>query len=288
MTSDAATARGYLLGELSDERSAVLEQAVLVDRDLLGLVEQVEHDLIDDYVDNRLPAADRVRFEQHYLVSAQHRDRVAVARALLGQERNVTIDAAPAPAVVTSGKDQWFARLARALGVRPRAPGWAATVVVLAIAGAVAVTQWRSAPPDRANVPAIATTPSTPDDRAPATERVAAPMRVAVVLPAISTRSRAETTPRVTVSSEVAFVDLLLEGTQSGLTAAAAEIRSVDDRVVWTGASAPPSLEYTAMPHAALVSVPAGRVPPDDYILTMTGDKQEVLGRYFFRVAAGQ
>lgn len=271
--SDVAAARGYLLGELTDERSTALEQAVLVDRHLQELIEEVEHDLIDDYVDDRLSAAERARFEQHYMTSTLHRDRVAVARALMIRAR------------------EGEARHESRFWSRPW--GWAAAAL-LAIAMLQSLVEWWSSA-ENPNVPAVAEAPSTPvSPVAPApsgecpTAPVVEPMRVAVVLPAVATRSRTATTPRVILTPGVAFVDLLLEGSAAGLVTANAEVRSVDDRAVWTGTSTPPSAARAGETHTAMVSIPADRLPADDYILTLTDQNAKVVARYFFRVALGR
>lgn len=93
-------------------------------------------------------------------------------------------------------------------------------------------------------------------------------------------RDRAERTPRVGDLTGVAFVDLVIEDVAPSLATAQAEVRSVDDRLVWSGAAE----AVEAASSTARVSVPAERLTPDDYILTLTDRDRVVLGRYFFRV----
>lgn len=301
MTSDTdATARAYLLGELSDEGEEAIEQALLVDRDLLDLVHEVEHDLVDDYVAGSLAAADRDRFERYYLASAAHRSRVAVARALFEHgdavERGVTAreDAESGPRAATSSDAGRLARGVQVFGLRPMMLAWVGAVAVVVMGAIWVLAPWRAA--DRAASPRVAdvpatpggtTTPIPPEERRQPAGPTIEPARIALVLPAIVTRSRTQT-PRLVVPEGVAFVDLLLEGSTSGLARAAAELVTADGAVVWSGSSAPPSSSRASSPHVAMVTVPAERLRPDDYILTLSDRNAQVLGRYVFRVSSAQ
>jgi hypothetical protein len=299
MTSDPdATARAYLLGELSDEGEAAIEQALLVDRDLLALVHQVEHDLVDDYVAGSLATEDRDRFEQYYLASAPHRSRVAVARALFEHgdaiERAVTAreDRESGPRAAARSDAGWLSRTAQTLGLRPVIVAWIGAVVIAAVAATWVLAPWRDT--DRATLPRAADTPATPGGATtPPTEGpqparpTTEPARIGLVLPAIITRSRTQT-PRLVVPEGVAFVDLLLEGSTPRLANAAAELVTADGDVVWSGSSAPPSSSQASSPLVATVTVPAERLRPDDYILTLSDRNAQVLGRYVFRVSSAQ
>lgn len=299
MTSDAdATARAYLLGELSGDGEAAIEQALLVDRDLLDLVRQVEHDLVDDYLAGSLATMDRDRFERYYLASAPHRNRVAVARVLFKQgdalRRSITAHEIgdSEPRAQADGSAGWLSRIAQALGPRPATFAWVGAVAVVLLAAIWALVPWSAT--DRTTTPRVAGTPAPPER--PATppeeprhpsEPTIEPARMALVLPAIITRSRTQTT-RLVAPEGVTLVDLLLEGTAPGLANAAAEIVTADGVVVWSGSSASPSSSHASSPHVAVVTVPAERLRPDDYILTITDRNAQVLGRYVFRVSSAQ
>jgi anti-sigma factor RsiW len=73
----------YLLGELPEEEQTALERQFLADRDRFDEAWAVENKLIDNYVRGELAPADRERFENHYLASSLHRERVSVAEAFL-------------------------------------------------------------------------------------------------------------------------------------------------------------------------------------------------------------
>ena len=72
----------YLLGHLSLEEEERLEVEYLAGEDAFALVQEAEHDLIDDYVAGRLSADDRRRFEERVLPRPEMAGRVAFARAL--------------------------------------------------------------------------------------------------------------------------------------------------------------------------------------------------------------
>ena len=59
--------RAYLLGTLADAHAAEFEDRYFADRSFFVQVKAVERKLIEDYLDGRLPAQDRQRFEARYL-----------------------------------------------------------------------------------------------------------------------------------------------------------------------------------------------------------------------------
>src|ERR1044071_1499675 len=72
----------YLLGELSEEQQAEIEDRAFADNEYLASITAVENDLIDEYVRQELSEADRRRFESRFLASAERRKRVEFAKAL--------------------------------------------------------------------------------------------------------------------------------------------------------------------------------------------------------------
>ncbi len=75
--------RRYLLGELPESEQSALEEQYFSDSERLDEVWAVENQLVDDYARGRLSRKERQRFENHYLASPRHRERVAFARMLL-------------------------------------------------------------------------------------------------------------------------------------------------------------------------------------------------------------
>jgi len=89
----------YLLGKLSEEKQAQVEDRAFADAGYRAALEAVEADLIDDYVRGELPAADRGAFESLFLASPQRRTKVEFARALAA----LPAKPVPAPARSRSG-----------------------------------------------------------------------------------------------------------------------------------------------------------------------------------------
>lgn len=269
MSAEAdAIARDYLLGALPEDRAAALEHSLLTDRELLERVEQIEEDLIGDYVADRLPIDAKARFERHYLSSALHGDRVAVARALADYRKTPPANAAPQPRRISHA--------GRALGTRPPILGWAAVTALAAIVLWLSIRPAMLAPEPAP--PAVADAPRT-SPRVDASHP--APLtRVTLALSPIAMRSRGAT-PRLVVPSDAAVVDLRLEGASAPETHLPVEVRSVNDQLVWTGMA---DRAPAAAPYAWTVSVPANRLVSDDHILTLFDTRAQVAARYFFRV----
>jgi hypothetical protein len=72
----------YLLGDLSPEEQAQVEDRAFADPEYLVVLESVEVDLIDAYVNGELSDAERRQFERQFLVSPERRRKVAFARDL--------------------------------------------------------------------------------------------------------------------------------------------------------------------------------------------------------------
>jgi len=74
--------RQYLLGNLSQEKSAPLEERLLSDSHFYQELLVTEDDLVDQYVEDRLSGAERESFELHFMIPAERRQKVSFARAL--------------------------------------------------------------------------------------------------------------------------------------------------------------------------------------------------------------
>ncbi|MGH9937210.1 MAG: hypothetical protein ACREAM_13270 [Blastocatellia bacterium] len=72
----------YLLGDLPESEQSALEERYFADSETFEQIWESENRLVDNYVRGRLSAADRAGFEERYLASPVHRQRVAVARNL--------------------------------------------------------------------------------------------------------------------------------------------------------------------------------------------------------------
>ncbi len=90
----------YLLGVVAEAEQLGLEKEFLSGGDAFERVWEIENELVDRYVRGRLTADEKRLFEQNYLLSPVHRERVAVARNLIeaadsGAERKETQPSEP-------------------------------------------------------------------------------------------------------------------------------------------------------------------------------------------------
>jgi hypothetical protein len=261
---DDSELRRYLLGELPDERMVLLERQYFGDNDTLDRVQSAESDLVDDYVSNRLSSHDRERFERHYLATAAHRQRVAIARELSAAAR------AAKPAVARVESWRWY--LIPAL----------AALLLLATASVWMVRSRTAAP-----VTSISSSGSQsaipPKTVAPPG---AAPAVVALTLSPVSVRGT-DQGPILELPPNAGRIVLELEGDVAGpkLGGGRAVVRTVTGGEIWRGAVERVSGSSTSL---ARIDIPATALPADDYIVVLfetdrTGGDVERY-RYFLRV----
>ena len=92
-------ARAYLLGNLADQQADEFENLYFADQAFFTQVRAVERKLIADYLDGRLPAEDRQRFEARYLRIPELRRTVARVRRQRAQRWGIPALVAAALAV---------------------------------------------------------------------------------------------------------------------------------------------------------------------------------------------
>src|SRR5215470_3409655 len=122
----------YLLGDLSQEEQAQIEDRAFADPDYLVVLQAVEVDLIDAYVNGELSAAERRRFERQFLVSPERRKKVAFARDLA----RVAAEAKAAEAVPAWRVSAWQSFLRALRGWHPAlqfAAGLAAVILAVGV-----------------------------------------------------------------------------------------------------------------------------------------------------------
>jgi hypothetical protein len=275
---DDTEIRRYLLGELEDEPAAALERDYFAHEELFDRVWAAEEDLVEEYLDDRLSAHQRERFERHYLTSPGHRDRVAMARELRSRQAASVASTPASPtrqAAIDLASRGW-----------PTAWRWAAAfaaaLLVLAVGALWMVRSASRAQPPPAVSAGEPARPPQPSPNATPTPRT--PVTIAVVLSALTVRG-ADDPASVTIPQGTDLVVLHLEGDRSAprFDRGRASLRTVSGKEIWSGsavAGAPPSL--------ARVDVPADRLTADDYIVTLletaaSGAEVERY-RYFLRV----
>jgi hypothetical protein len=260
---DSSAIRRYLLGSAGEDERAALEQRFFEDRDALDQMEAGEDDLIESYLARRLDHGDRQRFETHYLASGPRRVRVETIRRLQAATNDVASVRTPARRAVRP--------LAYWLG--------AAAVVTIAIGG-----WW--VPRSRPGVPLAISSSERQKHSGPTDEKRAVRVFAFSLSPA-SVRGLDERTSLVIPpGTEVVAIDLDAEGAGQRPIQARATIRTVDGRDVWEESASVANNLPAAV--AARLEVPADRLPPDDYIVTLVSlEGSRVVaevGRYYLRV----
>lgn len=294
--------RRYLLGTLDEASAAALEARYFADPALADDIGETEQDLVDDYLDGRLDAGERVRFETHYLASPVHRDRVATARALA---RRLAAQAAPAQASGHPGVVVDFQAKRTKRPIPASFYGWLAFAAALVIAslwslgGPGPVSRQAAAPPTPARqeppapgvpgsaaapAPAPGTAPSAPaTSPAPAPAPGPARALLAITLSPIVTRGESPDPHRLPAGP--ADVVIHLQGVPAATDRAyVGEIQTVDGRTVWEGRARAGAADRGVL---ATIRVPADRLAADDYVVVLaatTDAGREERGRYVLRL----
>ena len=86
----------YLLGNLTDEEQAQIEDRAFADGDYLSSLEATEADLVDAYVRGELSQADRRSFENRFLTVPERLRKVEFARALATVTSELEVQQPPA------------------------------------------------------------------------------------------------------------------------------------------------------------------------------------------------
>ena len=300
------TATRYLLGRMTDEESAALEQKMLVNREVFDEVMAAEDDLIDEYLEGGLPPDERLRFERVYLSAPDRRARVEFARALrekLGRDRT------PAPSAVPSEP-----------AVAPRRPvaGWLAAAAALFAAVGVYFAldgarlrsevgrlrrQNESASRRAADVSRQV---SELQDRSARLERDLESEReeagrlsgelalirqqgsrvVSFLLSGGAVRGDGQL-PTLTIPADVASVRVSIPTPPGAYASYRAVIQTPEGKSRWAGTGTWPAAGAKAL----AVTVPASSLPAGDYILSLTGvmadGRREPAADFSFRVKRG-
>jgi len=252
---DPTRARAYLLGSASEQDADVIEQAYFRTAESLERVEAAEELLIEDYLANRLTTDERARFERHYLAVPRHRTRVETIRRLSTAASHGAVPSTP-----RSGFHwQWLA---------------VAAGFVLAVGATVWMVSHRQVAGDRLPAPELP---------APVPARSV----YAWSLSPAAVRGTMET-PALVIPAGTDDVRLQLEGEGSASPIARGRlvIRVVGGDEVWQGPVA--NIAQRPAGVVAIVDVPAGRLRPDDYTITLLAQTaagvESERQRYFLRV----
>ena len=276
-TEQSGRARRYLLGTATEEEAATVEQQYFNDATELERLAAAEDDLVEEYLDERLPPDERRQFERQYLSAPHRRRRVETIRQLrvaAGRNRGADATSIAKPAV---GR-RWLA---------------AAAALIIAVTGLVWLARSAARPDNptekqmRAPTSVAAPLPPTTPEEAP-TAPPRPPRIFAVSISATMVRTGSGT-PSVVIPSDAEIISVSLEGDAAQRVAnGRASIRTVLGKEVWQGPTTVPS----ALPEGVIahVRVPASRLPVNDYLITLfetvAGGGEKEVDRYFLRVRA--
>jgi hypothetical protein len=274
MTKKQDVLERYLLGEVTDDERAEIEQGYFADDGLFDQLVDAENDLVDSYVQGTLPPAERKRFEQRFLASSSGIGRVEFARAL---QRKIA---------ARSGR--------KTVSLRQLAMAASVAIVVLAAGWMTLSLQRRHQPPiteSRPQAPprqrAIPPTPVQAQTQTSPLRRQQAPAALITVLltPGGTRESEAATPLVLRPAPQWVRVELVLENDR--YDSYAAELQDVEGRVLWKEES----LRARTAPsgRTVAVSVPAKLLPPGDYVVVLQGirrGKASEINNYTFTVVA--
>ena len=281
---DDAALRGYLLGLLPEAESEALEEAYFARPDVLERVRGVEDDLLDDYASGRLEPGVKEAFESRYLASAPLRERVLAARAL----RLATADKRGPAARVVARPVRWRVPVAIAAGlllavlafwIRPPRPPQMTSVSLPPDSAGPSVTPL---PQSAAPIGSSGAPTPTAAARAPATSRL-----VLALSPVLLRGQERPAELRIPAATDAVVLELegdpaLLPPSNSALQGI---VKTVDGEPIWRG-EARRVIDARRPSLLASVGVPAERLGPGDYLLTLSvrGTADGTLHNYFFRV----
>ena len=317
MKTDALEERihRYLLGDLPEEEQSALEQEFLADGEVFEKVWAAENELVDRYVRGNLAPAEKHLFEENYLSSPAHRERLAFAKKLV---QAADSGAEKEKAVTSSGHrlSRWDSLRAAWGASRLR---WASVAVVALFAATsvwlftenrrlrgqinqqrfeAALEQQRAQELEKelkdqheqsdelaaelANLreelsPTVA--PQTPPDQGEAR-----PVVSFILSPLLM---RGGEPRQLTVPKETKAVLLKMRVQEPVGRSLQASLRTVEGAPIWSrsGIKTRPQEKDG---FSVSVSIPANKIPPGDYILTLSAvnetNESEEINRYFFRV----
>ena len=302
--------RRYLLGELSEQEQATLEEKYFRDRNVFNQVLQVESELVDAYARGQLSTEIRERFEQSYLKHPSRRNRVEFARALTTRidEREKSLARTEQSAFQISWKQKLFAAF-----VGPR-PAWrfamALVILLIAIAG---VWWWRQQQREAAQIQAreqqqqrereqpapqqpletpkpeerVAQTPAEVPQPSPGSNTNPAPSIVSLALTVGSVRSaESRSTQTLIIPRDTTQAQILLNLKDDSFVRYRVSLQRIGGSEIFTQSNLRP--RKTKAGARFIFTVPTRQLISGDYALTLSGinpnGEVDDLSKSLFRV----
>jgi hypothetical protein len=260
--------RGYLLGVIPWQEASDIEQRLLGEEEFYEELLVAEDELVDLYVSDRLPPSDRERFESHFLVTAERREKARFGKLFcdyLASRQVAEVPAvAPEPSEGTIKKRKaWLS-----LNVITRHPVLSFAMVLVVCAGLFALLWIVREKGFRKNLAQLRTE------------------TLAVTLVPGAVRD-VGTTPAIQVSPKILAVEFELQtgaGTDQNYQA---EVLYETERV-WSEDHLKP--EISSGQKSVLLVVPADLLKPGYYQIKLRGASAsgefELVNRYAFRVVS--
>ena len=297
----------YLLGLLPEAEAEQLDELSITDEEFAWQLRAAEDDLVDAYVRNSLPATTRARFEEYYLASPRHRERVTFARTWPGRPTARSIarppwptshtSPTPAPAheterPVAQSQTAWWLMAAAAAVVVAFGAMLMRTGLLRPSAGTPAPTVAATAPAREANAPPVTpappvTTPMLSAAPAAADRTPAAPI-VTTEAVALSPDTRAAgsiITVTVPAGADRIAFDLRLETNDFPRYQATLKDPGTD-RAVWQSGWTTASVKRDSP--VVPIAVPARTLKPQHYTFELTGrtdaNRTDLVASYVFEV----
>lgn len=283
--------RRYLLGDLPEREQLQLEEAYFANHETFEQVWDWENELVDSYVRGQLTKQERDLFERNYLITPKHQQRVAIARRLVQ-----AADAAVVPTreIVTEASPSWWTNFLAFISVPQMAWGGAVALLLLTLGG-----WWifrptgeepvaRVTPQPSSTASPIVTTPSpvpttSPAQPAPQVSPTAQPAVPAILALALggALRKSGDVQPlAIPRGTKQVRLQLPLEG--EAYSSYQIRLRSI------AGAAVLNQTASAANKKAVMVLIPANKLSPGDYILTLSGvtssNEIEELQQHLLRV----
>jgi hypothetical protein len=318
MKTDALEERihRYLLGDLPEEEQSALEHVFLADGEVFEQVWAAENDLVDRYVRGKLAPAEKHLFEENYLASPAHRERLAFAKKLVqaadsGAEKEKT-------AIASGQALTWWGSLLYAW--RASRLRWAA-VAVVALFAATSVWLFTDNRRLRGQMNQLRAEAALEQQRTQELEKelknqheqsdeIAAELAylregqsptvepqnppdqgqsrpvVSFILSPLLMRGGGEP-PQLTIPKEAKAVLLRMRVQEPAGRSLQASLRTVEGAPIWSR-SGIKTRPQERNGFTVSVSIPANKIPAGDYILTLSAlteaNELEEINRYFFRV----
>jgi hypothetical protein len=130
---DQAQIREYLLGKLTEAEQEKIEERLMLEDELFDEFELSKDELVEEYCTGELGQAERKWFEEHFLASAEGRQRRAFAVAMDCLRQPVAVEQTERPELHIERRVTLFERVAAFVKTQPWAVATATAVVVLAV-----------------------------------------------------------------------------------------------------------------------------------------------------------